>query len=353
MATIVDEIARGGRITVHGDYDVDGVCATAIMVRALRALGADVDWFIPSRLDDGYGLSGATVQRLARRGTRLIVTASTVRSPPSRRSPARARPVSASSSAITTPHVRTVRCPIARSCTRRWATTRARTCAAPAPRTSSPKPWGRRRPTRTSSWWRWRPSPTWCRCAARTAASSGRGCGRYRCTTRPGLRALMAVAKVDPGSLDAGASGSGSRPGSMPPAGCGVRTPALDLLLCTDPGRARVIARELDELNGERRRVEQRIQWEAEAQVAELEAQRPPHGLRAHRRGLAPGRRRDRRLADRRAPPPADADDRRRRRRRNRHRLGPFDPGLRPARRAARGRRASRAATAAIAPPPG
>ena len=59
---------------MHGDYDVDGVCATAIMVRALRALGADADWFIPRGLDDGYGLSVATVQRLAQRGTGLIVT---------------------------------------------------------------------------------------------------------------------------------------------------------------------------------------------------------------------------------------------------------------------------------------
>ncbi len=66
LAAIRAQLARGGRITVHGDYDVDGICATAIMVRALRALGADADWFIPSRLDDGYGLSTATVERLVR-----------------------------------------------------------------------------------------------------------------------------------------------------------------------------------------------------------------------------------------------------------------------------------------------
>ena len=40
-------VAAGGRITVHGDYDVDGVCSTAVLVRALRALGADVDWYLP------------------------------------------------------------------------------------------------------------------------------------------------------------------------------------------------------------------------------------------------------------------------------------------------------------------
>jgi single-stranded-DNA-specific exonuclease len=62
------------RITVHGDFDVDGVCATTVMVRALRELGADCDWFIPSRVEDGYGLSGENVTRLAERGTQVLIT---------------------------------------------------------------------------------------------------------------------------------------------------------------------------------------------------------------------------------------------------------------------------------------
>jgi single-stranded-DNA-specific exonuclease len=65
----------GLRITVHGDYDVDGVCSTAILVAALREVGADCDWYIPDRMGDGYGLSAATVRRLADRGTRLLLTA--------------------------------------------------------------------------------------------------------------------------------------------------------------------------------------------------------------------------------------------------------------------------------------
>src|SRR5205085_1368056 len=52
----------------------DGVCATAILVRALRSLGADVGWFIPGRLEDGYGVSEAVVRRLAEQGTDLLVT---------------------------------------------------------------------------------------------------------------------------------------------------------------------------------------------------------------------------------------------------------------------------------------
>ena len=71
MAEITERIrstiAAGRRITVHGDYDVDGVCSTAILVRALRELGADCDWLIPGRLEDGYGLTAAT-SRSWRRG---------------------------------------------------------------------------------------------------------------------------------------------------------------------------------------------------------------------------------------------------------------------------------------------
>src|SRR5262245_64278165 len=42
-------VEAGRRITVHGDYDVDGVCSTAIVVRAVRELGGDCDWLIPAR----------------------------------------------------------------------------------------------------------------------------------------------------------------------------------------------------------------------------------------------------------------------------------------------------------------
>jgi single-stranded-DNA-specific exonuclease len=67
-------VAAGCRITVHGDYDVDGVCSTAIAVRAIRELGGDCDWLIPGRQEDGYGLTLATIERLAARGTSLLVT---------------------------------------------------------------------------------------------------------------------------------------------------------------------------------------------------------------------------------------------------------------------------------------
>src|SRR4029453_11054430 len=49
-------IASGKRICVHGDYDADGICATALAVLILRELGADVTWHLPSRFEEGYGL---------------------------------------------------------------------------------------------------------------------------------------------------------------------------------------------------------------------------------------------------------------------------------------------------------
>src|SRR4051812_30084560 len=71
---ILGHVVRRSRIVVHGDYDVDGVCATAVLVRALRRLHADVGWHVPSRFDEGYGLASATVEKLAAQGTGLIVT---------------------------------------------------------------------------------------------------------------------------------------------------------------------------------------------------------------------------------------------------------------------------------------
>src|SRR4051812_22671538 len=71
---ILGVVHRGGRITVHGDYDVDGVTSTAILVSTLRSLGAECDWLIPDRLADGYGLTMATVEKLRSRGTDLVIT---------------------------------------------------------------------------------------------------------------------------------------------------------------------------------------------------------------------------------------------------------------------------------------
>src|SRR2546421_9692223 len=70
---ILDHVARGSPIVVHGDYDVDGVASTAVLVRALRRFGARVSWHPPSRLDDGYRLSPAPPERGAGPGARALL----------------------------------------------------------------------------------------------------------------------------------------------------------------------------------------------------------------------------------------------------------------------------------------
>jgi single-stranded-DNA-specific exonuclease len=67
-------IANRERISIHGDYDVDGITSTVILRRALELLGGNVTHFIPERLTDGYGLQPATVTRLHGEGVQLIVS---------------------------------------------------------------------------------------------------------------------------------------------------------------------------------------------------------------------------------------------------------------------------------------
>ncbi|MBQ5991726.1 MAG: single-stranded-DNA-specific exonuclease RecJ [Clostridia bacterium] len=67
-------IEANERICVYGDYDTDGVCATAILTDALRSLGANVIYLLPSRQGEGYGLNRNAVDTMRRDGVRLIVT---------------------------------------------------------------------------------------------------------------------------------------------------------------------------------------------------------------------------------------------------------------------------------------
>ena len=74
VARLSTAIERGERILVHGDYDVDGICAAALYTRVLRGLGADIEPFVPHRLTDGYDLGHAGVRRASECGATLILT---------------------------------------------------------------------------------------------------------------------------------------------------------------------------------------------------------------------------------------------------------------------------------------
>lgn len=71
---LIDAVRRRQRIVIYGDYDADGMTATAILVRCLKLLGADVGYYVPNRLDEGYGLNSAALVKLAERGTAVVVS---------------------------------------------------------------------------------------------------------------------------------------------------------------------------------------------------------------------------------------------------------------------------------------
>jgi single-stranded-DNA-specific exonuclease len=269
VAMIRRHIAAGSRITVHGDYDVDGVCATAILVRALRALEASVDWFLPSRIDDGYGLAAATVDRLAARGTGLLITVDCGITAVEEVARARA----AGLEVIVTDH----HSPRADGVLPEAPIVHPSVCGYPCPELCG-----------TGVAFKLAQA-----LGAPTAAADielvalatvadvvplrgenrrlvREGLLALANTAKPGLRALMAVAHVDPGELDAGAVGFRLGP-RINAAGRIRRADAgLELLLTEDAARAEEVAAELGGANAERRAVEQQILWEAEALVAEL-----------------------------------------------------------------------------------
>jgi single-stranded-DNA-specific exonuclease len=75
VARLQRALAQREQICVYGDYDVDGVTSTALLVGTLRKLGGQVDFCVPQRLVEGYGLNVQALEKLSKRGTRLVVSA--------------------------------------------------------------------------------------------------------------------------------------------------------------------------------------------------------------------------------------------------------------------------------------
>jgi single-stranded-DNA-specific exonuclease len=67
-------IQNGEQIAIYGDYDVDGVTATALLVTALRALGGNAREYIPNRFDEGYGLNTEALDTLKNEGVSLVIS---------------------------------------------------------------------------------------------------------------------------------------------------------------------------------------------------------------------------------------------------------------------------------------
>jgi len=74
---IMESISRGDQITIYGDYDVDGVTSTTILLKTLQACNAKVNYYIPDRIEEGYGINIAAIQALANGGTKLLISVDT------------------------------------------------------------------------------------------------------------------------------------------------------------------------------------------------------------------------------------------------------------------------------------
>jgi single-stranded-DNA-specific exonuclease len=275
VALLLRHAEAGSRITVHGDYDVDGVASTAILVRALRAVGADVDWYLPSRSEDGYGLSRGTVEKLAGRGTRLLVTTDCGITAVDEVAHARALGLDvvvtdhhqprADGVLPDAPLVHPSVCgyPCADLCAGGVAHKVAGALLEAAGHDAAialadldlvalatiadcvPLVGENRRLVRSG------------------LTAIGR-------TEKVGLRALMRVAKVDPSRVAGHDVGFKLAPRINAAGRLHRADAALELLLTHDEERAAQIAEELDRANADRRFVEERIRFEAEAQVAVL-----------------------------------------------------------------------------------
>ena len=72
---ILEAVQKQELITVHGDYDVDGVTGAGVLAQFLKNKGANFNYFLPDRFGDGYGVSENTIRNLAQNGTKILITA--------------------------------------------------------------------------------------------------------------------------------------------------------------------------------------------------------------------------------------------------------------------------------------
>jgi single-stranded-DNA-specific exonuclease len=262
-------IRSGRRICVHGDYDVDGICATVLAVLVLRELGAAVEWHLPSRFDEGYGVSGQTLERLAEEGCGLVLTVDCgitaveeVR---------RARQLGLD--VIVTDHHRPGAelpdCPIV--ATRPSDYPFQELCG-----TGVVYKLGQALLGAESEVLRRHLDLVALATIADVVPLVGEnrslaiaGLRTLARTQKLGLRALMKAAHVDPAAVDAGKVGFRLAPRINAAGRLGDPRAALELLLTEDASEARVLADRLEELNRDRQAVEDKILRAAIAQVEE------------------------------------------------------------------------------------
>ena len=262
-------VAEGRRICVHGDYDADGICATALAVLVLRELGAQVEWHLPSRFDEGYGVASSTLERLADGGCELVLTVDCGITAVAEVAAARARGLDVIVSDHHRPGEELPECPLV--VTRPSAYPFADLCG-----TGVVYKLGEALLGSESDALRRHLDLVALATVADVVPLVGEnrtltiaGLRALARTQKPGLQALMRVARVDPAAVDAGAVGFRIAPRLNAAGRLGHPERALELLLTEDRERARVLADGLEELNRDRQAVEERILRAALQQVEE------------------------------------------------------------------------------------
>jgi len=274
MAVAVERIREavqaGKRICVHGDYDVDGICATALAVLILRELGADAVWHLPSRFEEGYGVSKDTLARLADDGVGLVLTVDCGITAVEEIAEAR----SLGLEVVVTDHHRPgetlPECPVV--ATRPSPYPFPELCGTGVVYKLGEALLGPDHPAlrRHLDLVALATIADVVPLVDENRALASLGLRALACTRRPGLQALMRSARVDPAAVDAGAVGFRLAP-RINAAGRLCRPDiALELILTEDAEQARTLALELEDLNRDRQAVEDRILREASALVEAL-----------------------------------------------------------------------------------
>ncbi len=261
-------IAAGRRITVHGDYDVDGVSATAILVRTLRELDGDCDWLIPGRLTDGYGLTAASVEQLTARGTSLLITVDCAINAVE----AVAAATEAGIEVVVTDHhqpgAELPDCPILHPVVSGYPF--GELCAAGVAYKLAAALRGAEAVEDELDLVALATVADLVALRGENRSLVRRGIAVARRARRPGLRALMAIASVAPETVNEVDFGFRLGP-RINAAGRLYRADAgVELMLATDEARATEIATELDRANFERREVERDTLAAAERALKEL-----------------------------------------------------------------------------------
>jgi single-stranded-DNA-specific exonuclease len=286
MGAVVDAIARaidsGDRVVIHGDYDADGITATALMVLGLRELGLEAESYLPNRFTQGYGLSLDAVESIAASGRGLLITVDCGVNYPDE--VARARELGLEVVVVDhhQPGPRLPECHLIHSAIGNYPNSdlcgvglafkvvhalHSRLRGAPAQEV----------PEHLHKYLDLVAVGTIADLAPVTGENRyyvKEGLKLIAIGSRTGLRALARVANCT-GGIDSGAIAFRIAPRLNAAGRLANATPPLDLLLTDDEGQATEISQKLHELNGERQDVERRILEDAVAQADSL-AELPP-----------------------------------------------------------------------------